>query len=40
MTSNDSSSSDDSDDQSLQVKEGNPQNVTYSFLKSGMFLVI
>ena len=30
--------SDDSDDQSFQLKEDNPENVTYSFLKTGKFL--
>ena len=35
-----SSNSDDSDDQSLQLKEGNPENVTYSFLKTGKFFFI
>ena len=32
-----SSNSDDSDDQSLQLKEDNPENVTYSFLKTGKY---
>ena len=32
-----SSNSDDSDDQTLQLKEGDPENVTYSFLKTGKF---
>ena len=30
--------SDDSDDQSFQLKEDNPENVTYSFLKTGKLL--
>lgn len=34
-----SSNSDDSDDQSFQLKEDNPENVTYSFLKTGKFLL-
>ena len=40
MTDNDSSSSDSDDQLRSRIKEVNPQNVTKSFLMSGMLLVI